>query len=53
MRNRSVDLAKECREKRTNLESKVKKFPSMNELSIDKTVEYEMQSKSWTEFMTI
>ena len=40
-RNRSTELAKECREKRTNLESKVKKFLSMNELSIDETVEYQ------------
>ena len=40
-RNRSTELAKERMEKRTNLESKVKKFLSMNELSIEKTVEYE------------
>ena len=40
-RNRSIELAKERREKRTTLESKVKKFLSMNELSIDETVEYE------------
>ena len=32
MRNRSIELGKERREKRTNLESKVKKFLSMNEL---------------------
>ena len=32
VRNRSIELAKERREKRTNLESKVKKFLSMNEL---------------------
>ena len=40
-RNRSTELAKERREKRTNLESKVKKFLSVNELSLDETVEYE------------
>ena len=39
-RNRSIELAKEHREKRTNLESKVKKVLSMNELSNDGTVEY-------------
>ena len=33
-RNRSIELVKERREKRTNLECKVKKFLSMNELSI-------------------
>ena len=40
-RSRSTELAKERREKRTNLEPKVKKFLSMDELSIDETVEYE------------
>ena len=41
-RNRSIELAIECRGKRTNLDqSKVKKFLSMNELSTDETVEYE------------
>ena len=40
-RNRSIEVAKEHKEKITNLVSKVEKFFSMNELSIDETVECE------------
>ena len=40
VRNRSVELATEHREKRTNLDAKVKKFLSMNKLSTEETVKY-------------
>ena len=52
-RNRSVELAKEHREKGTNLESKVKKFLSMNKLSIYEAVEYGSAKQELAEFMTI
>ena len=40
-RNKSIEVAKDHKEKGTNLASKVEKFFSMNELSIDETVECE------------